>query len=128
MSFTMENGVKIVAFKAINLLPLGIGSGIEALYNSKYGNGEGGVVVENRSRRTIRAKVSSNSPIGWAVTDWYNISPDNQESWGRAPRNGAVDIVIDSPIGERTIRRTPFVLIVVTDTEVICFERDLYSG
>ncbi len=123
MSSRMENGVKIVAFKALNELPFGIGSGLEALYKSRYGNGEGGVVVENRSGRTIRAKVSSNSPIGWAVTDWYNISPDNQESWGRAPRNGAVDIVIDSPIGERTIRRTPFVLIVVTDTDVMLFER-----
>ena len=122
MSSRMENGVRVVAFTAINQLPLGIGSGIEALYNSRYGNGEGGVVVENRSHRTIRAKVSSNSAIGWAVTDWYNIPPGNQESWGRAPRNGAVDIVIDSPIGEKTIRRTPFVLIVVTDDDVILFE------
>ena len=118
----MENGVRVVAFTAINQLPLGIGSGIEALYNSRYGNGEGGVVVENRSHRTIRAKVSSNSAIGWAVTDWYDIPSGQKESWGRAPRNGAVDIVIDGPTGERTIRRTPFVLIVVTDDDVILFE------
>jgi len=116
MSSTTNTVVKFVAFQALSSAT-GI-PGLSMVYNSRLGNGEGGVVVLNKSGRSIRAKVSSNSWIGWAITDWFDISPDGSEDWGRAPRNGEIEVVIEKNGREHMIRVTPFVLITVTNDNI----------
>ncbi len=113
----------MVHFKDINKLPLGLRDGLEELYLSKLQNGEGGVIVMNRSRRTIRAKVSSNHPqqFDW-MTDWYEIPPNKEENFWRLPQFGEISIQVVAKDGLREMRRTPFALVVIDDTEVYSIE------
>lgn len=114
----------MVHFKDINKqLPLGIRDGLEELYLSKVRFGDGGVIVKNHSRRTIEVKISSNHPqqFDW-MTDWCEIPPNKEENFWRLNQFGEISIQILTKDGLREMRRTPFALVVVDDTEVYSIE------